>query len=138
MNEREWYDARSIIGLGFSDGKARKILSGLVNAGAVKTGTGKRGVTLYKPGVPFPNDPRLLRSISDVLNVQEISKADATFIPPEMEASDIIKRTEFYWNAEVNNVSVLYYPYYVCNLITQDGSQRTDIIDAISGKLREL
>jgi hypothetical protein len=138
MNEGGWYDARSIVGLGFSDGKARKILSGLANAGAVKTGTGKRGVTLYKPKVSFPNDPRLLRSISDVLNIQEIPKTEATFISPKIEASDIIKRIEFYWNAEVNNISVLYYPYYVCILITQDGSQRTDMIDAISGKLREL
>jgi hypothetical protein len=138
MNEGGWYDARSIIGLGFSDGKARKILSGLANADAVKIGTGKRGVTLYKPKIAFPNDPRLLRSISDVLNIQEISKTEATFISPKIEASDIMKRIELYWNAAVNNISVLYYPYYVCNLVTHDGSQRTDMIDAISGKLREL
>lgn len=138
MNEGEWYNARSIIGLGFSDGKARKILSGLANAGAVKTSTGKRGVTLYKPKVAFPNDPRLLGSISKVFNIQEISKTEVTFISPEIEASDIIKRIELFWNAEVNNVSVVYYPYYVCNLVTQDGSQRIDVIDAISGKLSEL
>ena len=86
----------------------------------------------------FPSDPRLLRSISDALNVHEIPKKEATFISPTIEASDIIKRIESYWHAKVNNLSVLYYPYYVCNLVTQDGSQRTDMIDAVSRKLREL
>jgi len=138
MNEGEWYASKSIVGLGLSDGKARKILSGLANAGAVKTGTGNRGATMYKPKIVFPNDPRLLRSISDVLSVQEISKTEATFISPKIEASDVIKRIEVYWAAKVDNIVVLYYPYYVCNLVTQDGSQRTDMIDALSGKLTEL
>jgi len=134
MKEREWYGTQNVVGLGFSEGKARKILSGLATRGAV-VGTSRGG---YRPKVPFPNDPRLLRSISDVLEIQEISKTDANFVSPEVEASDVIKRIEFYWSAKVNNVSVLYYPYYVCNLITQDGSQRTDMIDAIRGKLIEL
>ena len=138
MKEDGWYSSKDIAGLGFSEGKARKILSALANVGATKTGTGNRGVTIYKPLVAFPNDPRLLSSISDTLSVQEIPKTESTFISPVIEASDIIKRMEFYWNAKVNNVSILYYPYYVCNLVTHDGSRRTDLIDAISGKLKEL
>jgi hypothetical protein len=138
MKEGAWYIAQGLVGLGFSEGKARKILSGLATSGAVESRRGYRGVTEYRPKVLFPNDPRLLRSISDVLKIQEISKTDAKFVSPEIEASDIIKRIELYWSAKVNNMSVLYYPYYVCNLITQDGSQRTDMIDAIRGKLIEL
>jgi len=135
----EWYNAQSVVGLGFSEGKARKILSGLATSGSVEARRGYRGVIEYRPKIRlFPNDPRGLRSISDVLKMQEISKTDAIFISPEIEASDIIKRIELYWSAKVNNISVLYYPYYVCNLITQDGSQRTDMIDAIRGKLIEL
>jgi hypothetical protein len=88
--------------------------------------------------IPFPKDPRVLRSISDALEIQEISKTDAEFIAPKIEASDIIKRIEFYWNAKVNNISVVYYPYYVCNLKTEDGSQRIDMINAIKGNLIEL
>lgn len=138
MMEGAWYRAQSVVGLGFSEGKARKILSGLATSGAVESRRGYRGVTEYRPKAPFPNDLRLLRSISDVLKMQEISKTDAKFVSPEIEASDVIKRIELYWSAKVNNISVLYYPYYVCNLLTQDDSQRIDMIDAISGKLREL
>jgi hypothetical protein len=138
MKEGGWYGSKSVTGLGFSEGKARKILSGLATVGAVKIGRGNRGVTIYQPQVAFPSDPRILRSISDALNVQEIPKTEATFISPKIEAIDIIKRIECYWNAKVNNVSVLFYPYYICNLATQDGSQRTDRIDAISRKLKEL
>lgn len=138
MNDKEWYSSKSVTGLGFSEGKARKILSGLASAGAVKTAIGNRGATVYQPQVVFPADPRILRSISDALTVQEVSKREAAFISPKIEASDIMKRLEFYWNANVNKLSVLYYPYYVCNLVAEDGSQRTDMVDAISGKLKEL
>jgi len=138
MKEGAWYRAQSVVGLGFSEGKARKILSGLATSGAVESRRGYRGVTEYRPKVPFPNDPRLLRSISDVLKIQEIPKTDAKFVSPEIDVSDIIKRIEFYWSAKVNKIFVLYYPYYVCNLITQDGSKRTDMIDAIRGKFTEL
>ena len=138
MKERIEYNLQSVVGLGFSEGKSKKILSGLVTKNALETSRGERGITIYRPKTLFPHDPRLLRSISDVLKMQEISKFDAEFIPAKIEASDIIKRIEFYWNAKVNKITVLYYPYYVCNLTTQDGSQRIDTIDAVSGKLKEL
>ena len=138
MHEGAWYNMHSLVGAGFSEGKARKILSGLVNAGAVVSRRGYRGVMEYRPKVSFPRDPRFLSSISNFLKIQEVSRTDAKFVPPRIEANDIIKRIEFYWNAKVNNLSVLYYPYYVCYLKTEDGSQRTDIIDAIRGIQIEL
>ena len=73
----------------------------------------------------------------NALDIQEISKTDATFASPQIEASDIIKRIELYWNAKVNSISVLYYPRFICTLTTQDGSRRIDTIDAITWKLRE-
>ncbi|MCJ7632559.1 restriction endonuclease [Candidatus Bathyarchaeota archaeon] len=133
-----WYSSHNIVGQGFSEGKARKILSGLANAGAVESGKGARGVAIYRSKIPFPIDPRVLRSISDVFQMEDVSEADAKFISPVIKASDIIKRIESYWNAKVNNISVSYYPYYVINLKTQDGSQRTDMINAIRGNLMEL
>jgi hypothetical protein len=138
MQEAAWYSMHSVVGAGFSEGKARKILNRLVSVGAVVSRRGNRGVLEYRPMIPFPKDPRVLRSISDALEIQEISKTDAEFIAPKIEASDIIKRIEFYWNAKVNNISVVYYPYYVCNLKTEDGSQRIDMINAIKGNLIEL
>lgn len=138
MKKKAWYDIHSISGLGYSPYKARKILSGLLAKGALESGKGRRGTTLYRPRTLFPHDPRTLRSISDVLKTQEISKADAQFITPEKDASDVIRRIELYWNATVNNITMLYYPYFICNLITQDGFKRIDMIDAISGKLTEI
>ncbi len=138
MKEGDWHSSKSISGIGISEGKARKILSRLTSVGAVKTGTGNRGVTLYKPVVAFPNDPRLLKSISDGLTIQEIPRKEGAFISPMIEASDIVKRIEAYWKAKVNTVSVVYYPFYVSSLVTQDGSKRIDLIDAISGRLTEV
>jgi hypothetical protein len=138
MKEDGWYGPKEVTGIGISEGKARKILSRLSTVGAVKVGSGNRGAIVYRPSTDFPRDPRLLGSISNRLPIQEISKTEATLISPEISASDIIKRIASYWNAEVKKVSMLYYPFYICSLMTQDGSKRTDLIDAISGKLREL
>lgn len=138
MKEGGWYSARSVAGIGISEGKARKILSRLSAVGAVKAGSGNRGATIYQPLNAFPTDPRILGSISNKLPMQEISKTEATLNSPAIDASDIVKRIECYWNAQAKKVSVLYYPFYVCSLITQDGSKRKDLIDSVSGKLREL
>jgi hypothetical protein len=73
----------------------------------------------------------------DTLDIQEIPKTDATFASPQIEASDMIKRIELYWNTKVSNISIVYYPRFICTLTTQDGSKRTDIIDGITGELRE-
>jgi hypothetical protein len=138
MKEGVWHSSKSISGIGISEGKARKILNRLANVGAVKTGTGSRGVTIYKPVVAFPDDPRLLKTISEGLTLQEIPRSEGTFISPMIEASDIIKQIEVYWNAKVTNVSIVFYPFYIGNLVTQDGSKRIDMVDAISGRLREV
>lgn len=138
MKEDKWYSSKNIAGIGISEGKARKIGSRLATVGAVKTGKGNRGVTIYQPTIAFPTDPRILKPISQASTVVEISKTEGAFASPSIEASDIVKRIEAYWRAKVNNISVLYYPFYVSKLSTQDGSQRTDLIDAVSGKLREV
>jgi hypothetical protein len=127
-----------VVGAGFSEGKARKILNRLVNVGAVMSRRGYRGVLEYKPKIPFPKDPRVLRSISDALQIHEISKTDSEFVAPKIGAGDIIKRVEFYWGAKANNISLVYYPYYLCNLKTTDGSRRIDMINAVKGNLIEL
>ena len=138
MQEVAWYSMHSVVGAGFSEGKARKILNRLVSVGAVVSQRGSRGVLEYKPKVLFPKDPRVIKSISDSSQIQEIPKTPSEFIAPKIEASDVIKRVEFYWNAKVNSISVLYYPYYLCTLKTEDGSQRIDMINAVKGNMIEL
>ena len=139
MKPKGEYTVQNIAGgLGISEGKAKKTLSGLVSKGALESRRGDRGVLFYRHKTPFPWDPRLLRSFSDNLKLKEIERADTKFVSPKIEAGDIIKRIELYWNAKVNEINLLYYPYYICNLITSDGSQRMNIVDAITGKLREL
>ena len=131
------YDFRSFAGLGFSDGKVKKILNGLVTKGALKSSRGSRGVIIYRAKTVFPSDPRQLRSISSILKTEEISRRTAEFATPRIESSDIYRRIESYWGAKVDNLSVLYYPYYICKLKTADGSSRLDTIDAMNGRLRE-
>jgi Holliday junction resolvase len=138
MQEAAWYSIHSVVGAGFSEGKARKILNRLVNVGAIVSRRGYRSVLEYKPQMPFPKDPRVLRSISDALQIQEISKTDSVFVAPKIGAGDIIKRVEVYWGAKTNNIVLVYYPYYLCNLKTADASRRIDMINAVKGNLVEL
>jgi Holliday junction resolvase len=136
--QTEWYTIHSLVGIGFSEGKAKKILNRLATVGAVEFRRGYKGILEYKPKVLFPKDPRILKSISDTLTMQEIASSVAEFTTPTIEASDVIKRIESYWNAKVNNMSVIYYPYYTCSLKTADGSQRIDMIDALHGRVEEV
>jgi hypothetical protein len=138
INKKGNYEARNFLHLGYSEGKIRKILHSLVSKGALTTSRGKKGLTLFQSKILFPQDLRLLKSISAVLKMQELSKTDAEFISPKIEASDILKRVEFYWDAKGKTIDLLYYPYYVVDLITQDSSKRVDIIDAINGTLKEI
>jgi hypothetical protein len=133
-----WYSFHSLTGIGFSDGKAKKIINRLAAVGAVELQRGYKGVLQCKPKTPFPRDPRTLKSISNSFKIEEIPATSAEFSSPKIEASDIIKRVESYWNGKVKGISVVYYPYYVCSLRTADGSQRMDMIDALNGSVGEV
>ncbi len=132
------YEARAFLYLGLSEAKIKKILHSLVAKGALSTLQGKRGITLFSPKFLFPQDIRDFTSISGILKMQEISKTEATFISPKIEASAIMKRVDSYWNAKSKSISLLYYPYYIVELISQDNSMRHDRIDALNGTLKEM
>jgi len=138
LRDKSRYDTNSIVGFGFSRNKARSILSRLKAKGVVDTSRGKRGKILYKVRIPFPVDPRNLGSISDSFHLEELSDSSMEFIEPNLGPSDVIKRIESYWNSKVENISVVYYPRFICGLKTQDGSKRYDVIDGVSGELREV
>jgi hypothetical protein len=104
-----FFEVRDFLHLGFSEGKIRKTLHSLASKDALKVSKGRRGVTLFQPKIMFPHDFRLLRSISDVLKMRETSKTSANFVSPKIEASDILKRIELYWDAKSNSVDLLYY-----------------------------
>ena len=133
------FRATDLTGLGYSTGKARRIASGLVAKGVATKSRGKRGTLIYQIQVPFPRDPRLLKSISDVHATREGVEAKATFQTPAQDASAVIKALESYWTgATVKNLTTIYYPYFVYVLLAEDGSKRVEVLDAITGSLNKF
>jgi len=132
------FTAASLTGLGFSEYKARKIANRLASKGVVKAYRPKRGPMVYKLQVPFPSDPRTLRSISSTHPIEEKTGADKTFTPPSCDASAVIKALESYWSeVTVKNIFTTYYPYFACVLSAEDGSRRVEMLDAVSGEINE-
>lgn len=130
------YDINAIIGLGYSRYKSRKIASSLVSKGVLNKGRGYRGVTTYSPQDSFPHDPRFLNAISDIYETKEVNTSDDQFIDPKIDSNDTMRRIELYWNVTPSQVDLIYYPYFICILVTEDGHKRIDIVDGKTGKIR--
>lgn len=135
---KSWYDTSNIVAIGYSRNKASSILKRLTAKGVLSTGKGKRGRIIYQVNIPYPDDPRTLGSLSGTFTLEELSDLKAHFIQPEIDAIDIIRRIELYWDSKVENITLVYYPKYICGLRTEDGSERTDIIDGVNGILNEI
>lgn len=123
-----------LVGLGYSEGKARKIMRSLAGKNVM---TYYRGVGTLK--VQFPNEPRLLKSISEVHKLTSIAdKTVSKTSEPTKEASTIVKALESYWEqASVNKIKTIYYPYFINLLIAEDGSKRIEALDAVTGIINE-
>lgn len=134
MRAAHSFTAASLTGLGFSEYKARKIAARLASKGVVKAYRPKRGPMVYKLQVSFPDDPRILKSISNLYSVQEKIEADMKFTAPGCDASAVIRALKSYWDeATVKNLFTTYYPYFACMLLAEDGSRRVEMLDAVTG-----
>lgn len=123
--------------LGMSDGRFRKAVNGLMAKGCLAKES-PRPVS-YKASKLFPKDPMAVASLSD----QFLSRAATVPVHQRysgtmVEASAVTRAVEAYWpNARVRSVGLLYYPLVVVLLERQDGSTRTEVIDAVTGEPNE-
>lgn len=125
-----------LLGLGYSEGKARRMLKSLSGKGVIRS-PARRGFP-YTVNVSFPHDPQQLQSISAVHKVQESGQGITKTREVAKDASAIIKALESYWTgASVKKIKVIYYPYFVSILVAEDGSRRIETLDAITNIINE-
>ncbi|MBI3860084.1 MAG: restriction endonuclease [Thaumarchaeota archaeon] len=131
----DWFDISRVIGLGYSEGKAGKLLKGLVGKGVVER-RATRPIA-YKVRVQFPDKPHTLFPISEMGSTQ--ATGEGVILSPLLEPSSVIRALESYWaKVNVKGITSLHYPYYVYVLRSEDGSRRVEVIDGISGSLNEV
>jgi len=132
-----WFALDNVMALGFTQGKSQRILRNLVGKGVVEQGkSGRR--TIYKLKFQFP-DPRILRSISEVYQIQSFKRGEFELMPPHIEANHARKMLETVWEGvDIKQVETVYYPFYICSLARQDGSKRVELIDGVTGELLQI
>ena len=125
------FDVSKVLALGFSEGKAKKILNTLVGKSILER-IGGRPIT-YKAKVQFPSNPLELRSISEFYPIRKFEIKQENIILPLKELSAIIKILELLWSeAKVKNVITVYHPYWACLYESKDGSKRVGLINALN------
>ena len=122
-----------VMGLGYSAGKVRRIVNGLVNKGVLAVGGGRP--VAYSPRVPFPYDPTALKSITGVHAVGQNVEKDVEVWTPKADPSAVMNTLELCWpGCQVAEITSVYYPYYFAVIKMEDGSMRFEWFDGVTGK----
>ncbi len=127
------FDSASVLALGYSEGKGRKLVNTLVGKKVIERVATRPAA--YKSTKAFPSDPRSLKSITETLQVEEQAQADdRIFSGSRKDPSAIITALRSYWSgALVESLNLIYNPYFVAIYRRPDNSARNEIIDAITG-----
>jgi len=130
------FDISRVVGLGYTEGKATKLLRGLVGKGIIER-RDTRPIRYKRPlRVQFPDRPDALWPISQMGSTQ--GKTEGVVLAPSVEPSSVVRALESYWSkVTVKGVTSLQYPYYVYVLRSQDGGRRVEAMDGITGILNE-
>jgi len=122
-----------VMGLGYSSGKVRRIVNGLVNKGVLSVAKGRPVV--YSPRVPFPYDPTALKSITEVNAAGRDLEKDIEVWTPKADPGTVMNTLESCWaGCKVAEVTSIYYPYYFAVIKMEDGSIRFEWFDGVTGK----
>lgn len=103
------FDISSVLALGFSEGKARRVITSLCGKGVLERLSGRP--VEYKSLREFPSDPRSLTSMTKAFELQERQPSIRMYHGPVKEPNSIIVALESYWNgATVAGLSLLLLP----------------------------
>lgn len=130
---RSGFEMKNALGLGLGDAKTKRLVNGLVARGILKASTTKP--IRYTLTREYPEDPSELNSIREVYQLVDFIEGSASVIDPKIQPAQISKVIESYLNAKVEEIELMYYPYYEIWYGREDGSSRVEVLDGISGTL---
>lgn len=132
---RKGFEMKTVTGLGLGDAKAKRIVNGLVSRGVLNA-SNTRPVQ-YILSKEYPEDPSTLNSLREVYQITDLVNENATIIEPKIEPAQASKLIESYLDAKVEDIDLVYYPFYEVWYGRQDGSIRAEVLDGIFGTVNE-
>jgi hypothetical protein len=132
----EWFTRDELLGLGYAQGKAQRLIASLQAKELLLTDrSGGRKFTYQISGeIPVPNN---IRAVTSVLAANALGQQPKTIQGALRSQAGIIRSLEaLVPDAAVRELSVLYYPYYAYTLQRPDGSRRQELLDGVTGTIR--
>lgn len=128
---RKGFEMKYVIGMGSGEAKMKRLVNGLVSKGILNASSTRP--VFYSLRLDYPENPSLLHSLSYVHPTTMFTSDGAKILESKIEPHLIIKMVENYLDAKVENINIVYYPYYQVEYGREDNSLRVEILDGISG-----
>lgn len=130
---------KTILGVGLGEAKTKRLVNGLLTRGVLRASATKPIV--YSLTRPYPEDPTKLNSLREVFQISEIAvqshSKTTKVIDPRIEPALVSNMIESYLNAKVEDIDLIFYPYYEIWFRRPDGSTRLEVLDGITGTFSE-
>ena len=126
----------ALVALGLSEAKSKRVVASLLGKGLVRQ-TEVRPAT-YQAVRLFPDVPEALTALTDVHEIcEDAGRGNAVVVPAGSEPNAVVSAVELYWDARVNQLRTVYYPYFYAIYRREGGSIRVDAIDAVTGAVND-
>ena len=132
---KDGFEMKDVLGLGGSEAKTKRMVNGLVTRGILNA-TSSRPIS-YMLEKEYPDDPSILDSLLSLYSSSNSYEKSATTMEPKVEPSTVIKIIEAYLNVKVQNIDLVYYPFYQVQYGREDGSIRTEVLDGMYGSIAQ-
>jgi hypothetical protein len=121
--------------LSCSTAKARKILQGLVAKGVARMVSSGRQV-FYELGEEIP-EPSSLRPLTSTVNVKSDEPEDGMKINALMGLEGAQRALGLLWEGIVKDYKTIFYPYYACKIVTDEGKRYCKAVDMLTKRVDE-
>jgi hypothetical protein len=135
---RRGFEMKTILGAGLGEAKTKRLVNGLLTRGILRASSTRP--IIYRLTKPYPEDPTKLNSLREVFEVSQISIGNnekIKIIDPQIEPALVSSMIENYLDAKIEDVDLIFYPYYQIWFERPDGSTRVEILDGITGAFNE-
>jgi hypothetical protein len=121
--------------LSCSTAKARKILQGLVAKGVARVVSSGRQV-LYELGEEIP-EPSSLRPLTSTVNVKSGEPRDGVKVNVLIGLEGAQRALGLLWEGVVKGYKMIFYPYYACKIVTDEGKRYCKAVDMLTKRVDE-
>lgn len=134
----EQFTRDDLLGRGYRPAKAQQLIATLQAKGLLTSepGEGRKAGYRITGFLPVPNG---LRAITDAFELEPLRRESTAVAGTARSQAGIVRALEaLVPDAAVRALTVVYYPCYAYVLERPDGSRRQELLDALTGELRQF